>query len=318
MKRFILILKLFFSIFLIWFVFSRLDRKYLYEILHSNRGLYAIFICCIAIFFQAFVVALRLKIILKVHGCISDFATCTKTILIGNFFSQTMISFLGGDAMRIWFLNRKAIPVRLATSVILLDRVIGFIALILLSVLFLPSLMKIVSDATMWWGLVFLTTISISAIVVFVALGMLPKSIVKHKWLSLISDFISVSRYLFISYRATIFLLILGLLTHFLNVLAIYGMLQTYESTISLFWCMAIIPTVMLITMLPISIGGWGVRESAMAVGFGLLGYSSDITITVSIIFGISLALCGLPGAILFLMEKKRVSTGVYTIEEMI
>ncbi len=33
-----------------------------------------------------------------------------------------------------------------------------------------------------------------------------------------------------------------------------------------------LVPPVMLITMLPISIAGWGVRESALVAGFGLVG----------------------------------------------
>lgn len=54
-----------------------------------------------------------------------------------------------------------------------------------------------------------------------------------------------------------------------------------------------------LITLLPISLGGWGVREASLVQGLGLLGVSHDAALAQALLFG-ALTLClAAPGALL-------------------
>ena len=52
---------------------------------------------------------------------------------------------------------------------------------------------------------------------------------------------------------------------------------------------------------LPISIGGWGVREVTALVVSLLLGLSASASISVSIIYGLLNLLCSLPGLYFFI-----------------
>ena len=57
---------------------------------------------------------------------------------------------------------------------------------------------------------------------------------------------------------------------------------------------------------IPISVGGWGVREiTALLISF-LLGLTASASITVSIVYGLLNFICSLPGLIfMFYMPTK-------------
>jgi hypothetical protein len=61
--------------------------------------------------------------------------------------------------------------------------------------------------------------------------------------------------------------------------------------------CFLVVPTIILIASLPISIGGWGVREAALAVGFSALGQPASVAVATSLIIGLANLVSALPGA---------------------
>lgn len=67
----------------------------------------------------------------------------------------------------------------------------------------------------------------------------------------------------------------------------------------------SVVPLVALATVLPLSIGGFGVRESAMASLLGHYGVSADKGIAVALLWSISGVLMGLLGGLLFIAERK-------------
>ena len=65
--------------------------------------------------------------------------------MIGAFFNQTLPSSVGGDAMRIWLVGKQA-NWRVASYSVLLDRVIGLVALASVVVVCLPWTFALVRD----------------------------------------------------------------------------------------------------------------------------------------------------------------------------
>jgi hypothetical protein len=56
--------------------------------------------------------------------------------------------------------------------------------------------------------------------------------------------------------------------------------------------------------VVPISFAGWGVREGAAILTFGLVGVSPEDALSISVMLGVVLALHGIPGGILWLFNK--------------
>ncbi len=89
-----------------------------------------------------------------------------------------------------------------------------------------------------------------------------------------------------------------SLVIHLLSVTSVFFLLQAarvpqHTGGALLF----IVPSALLVSALPISLGGWGVREGAFVVGLGLLGIAKDAAVGISVLFGASLTIAG---AVLF------------------
>jgi hypothetical protein len=71
----------------------------------------------------------------------------------------------------------------------------------------------------------------------------------------------------------------------------------------------------MLITMMPISIAGWGVREASMALAFGYAGLPTNEGINVSLLFGAAFFLVGAFGGLVWIFSAEKAEKGSASIE---
>ena len=82
---------------------------------------------------------------------------------------------------------------------------------------------------------------------------------------------------------------------------------------INLFICFLAVPPALLVSYLPISIAGWGVREASMVVAFGIFGVSAPIAIIISLFVGLTVLLVSCVGGLLWLLgwrsDKKELCT---------
>ena len=65
-----------------------------------------------------------------------------------------------------------------------------------------------------------------------------------------------------------------------------------------------LIPPVMLVAMIPISVGGWGIREGAMVVAFGYAGMEQSQALAVSVLLGGSSLTIGAVGGAIWIAER--------------
>jgi hypothetical protein len=73
-----------------------------------------------------------------------------------------------------------------------------------------------------------------------------------------------------------------------------------------LFDCVLLLPLVTLITLFPLSVGGWGVREGAMIVALGFVSVSATSAFSLSVLYGLVILASGIPGAFVWLTTGKR------------
>jgi uncharacterized membrane protein YbhN (UPF0104 family) len=63
-----------------------------------------------------------------------------------------------------------------------------------------------------------------------------------------------------------------------------------------------IVPVAVLLSTLPISIGGWGVREASLSYGLVLFGVAQAAAALLGLALGIGMLLAALPGGIVLLL----------------
>jgi hypothetical protein len=93
---------------------------------------------------------------------------------------------------------------------------------------------------------------------------------------------------------------------HFMTVIVAWGAAKAAHATLDLIHALFLILPVILIATLPVSIAGWGVRESTMIVAFSYAGLPEIDGLIVSILFGIANLSVGAIGGIAWVADGYR------------
>ena len=231
--------------------------------------------------------------------------------LIGAFFNQTLPSSIGGDAVRLWLVARGGAGWRAAAYSIFVDRAIGLIALAIIIVASLPWSYNLIDDPDGRSALLFVDFAALAGGVGFLVLGRLPWPWLKRWWgmhhlhaCSLIADRVILSR------KRGPKIAVLSLLFHVLTVVIAWCVVQSIAAPVVFGQMFQLVPPVMLITTLPISIAGWGVREATMGLAFGYAGLMTNEGVNVSLLFGTVSFIVGVFGGLVWIFSAEKAAQG--------
>jgi hypothetical protein len=110
-------------------------------------------------------------------------------------------------------------------------------------------------------------------------------------------------------------LAVLSLLVHVLAVVIAWCVVQSIAAPVTFGQTFQLIPPVMLITMLPISIAGWGVREATMGLAFGYAGLMTNEGINISLLLGAVSFIVGAFGGLVWIFSAEKAARGAAPIE---
>src|SRR6267142_4424514 len=228
-------------------------------------------------FLQIFVGVLRWRQISAECGAPLATNQAMRFNLIGTFFNQTLPSSIGGDAVRLWLVARGGAGWRAATYSIFVDRAIGLIALAVVIVASLPWSYRLISDPNGRSALLFVDFAALAGGMGFLILGRLPWPWLKRWWGTHHLPACSVvANCVIYSGNHGPKLAARSLLVHVLAVVIAWCVVQSIAAPVVFSQIFQLVPPVMLITMLPISIAGWGVREATMGLAFGYAGLMTN------------------------------------------
>jgi hypothetical protein len=121
-----------------------------------------------------------------------------------------------------------------------------------------------------------------------------------------IAEFATASRHLREHPRLALQAGALAFVLTALNVVAVWAVGLGYSAGLDLATVFTCAPVVFLIAMIPISVAGWGLREGAFVLVFGLLGVPAAVCLTVSVTLGIAVLIAYAPAAVLFVVQRRR------------
>jgi glycosyltransferase 2 family protein len=245
--------------------------------------------------------ALRWSIVLRAMGYERPFRVTFPIVLIGYFFNLTLVSAVGGDAVRMWEINRSGLPPAPAFISVAIDRLIQYFAHILIVVAALPASFQLVPDPALRRGLLLFVTASALGLVVATLLDRLPLAKLRFRLAGVLGQFSADLRRIVLVPSRAVSTVFLGLCNQCGVVLVVIILAWGLALPVTWLQCVVIVPLSLLATAIPISIGGWGVRESAFVTGFGLVGVSASDALVLSVLFGILNLLVRLPGGLVWL-----------------
>jgi uncharacterized membrane protein YbhN (UPF0104 family) len=268
------------------------------------------------VFLQILVGALRWREISVDCGAPLTMTQAARFNLIGSFFNQTLPSSIGGDAVRLWLVARGGAGWRAATYSIFVDRAIGLIALAVVIVSSLPWSYSLIDDSNGRSALLLVDFAALAGGAGFLVLGRLPSPWLKRWWGThhLYACSVIANRVIFSRHHGPK-LAMLSLLVHVLAVVVAWCVVRSIAAPVLFGQVFQLIPPVMLITMLPISIAGWGVREATMGLAFGYAGLMTNEGVNVSLLFGAVYFIVGAVGGLVWIFSAEKAAQGSKPIE---
>ncbi len=293
------LLKLSASVLILLILFKHIKPENVIEtIRHTN-----IFFILIAIFFQLMsttAASKRWHTLMSAIGFKEPLTFYIKSYFKATFFNQVLPGSVSGDILKIIDLKRQGYRTGVSLTGVLLDRITGLFALTLVNLIALlsghilpPKIHRTIEIIS------FLGTVGFFIIPTFKKLSFLKTT----KALSIIPE-LSLNAENLIKHKSFIGIIIISVIVHICTFLDLFFLSKAVGLSIDFFAFFVIIPPVVLLTIIPISLAGWGVRESAMVLLFGLTGISKSAILSVSIMYGFALIISSLPGLYVFLSEK--------------
>jgi glycosyltransferase 2 family protein len=304
------------TIILIWLVLRKVDMADMKRHF-AAIGFDTVFFALALLAAQSVLAAIRWRIVMRLFDRVLAFAISVRIYFEGLFFNQALPSTVGGDGIRIYRVYRLGLPFGAAFNGVLLDRVAGFISLILLVAAAQPLLRQRIDNEQALLAFMGIMLLGLSAIIALLALASLPDSLGRWRVVRGMMKLSLGGREMLKSIRIAAPVLGYSLVGHALMVFAVYLIAMDIGLAVSFVDCLIIVPSVMLVATIPISIAGWGVRESAMVTAFGLLGAPTDAVAALSVAFGLCLIAVGLPGGILWFLNPDHHVADTAEIAEM-
>jgi len=248
---------------------------------------------------------LRWHLILRGLGAAVSTRRSLRLYYISAFFNTWMWGAVGGDVLRAWLSRRANIRLRLAINSVILDRVAAVAAVGLLVLLTAPLFIRNTRQELLGLALCGAAACLLIGVVVAALLHRLPIDWQRFKVLRGVHLLSTTTESIFLRRRTAIPVLAVAMAGQTVTAVSVYVMSLGLDVGLSLLDCMILMQPVSLVTALPISVGGWGVRETAMIGLLGFVGIQSSAALSLSVQMGLLTIIATLPGAALWLSHRE-------------
>ena len=281
-------------------LFYHLDMQKVGELIGQATPVY-LYLALLVLVSQMAVAGYRWLYLLRMAAYHPKLEQCVGSFAAGALVNAVLPGGIGGDMMRMWVTKRIGIPTKTAIYSVVVDRIIALVGLgVLVALVSLGYMITTTSEPDMMeWIALAIGVVLLGGIV---GLGLFAP-VIQHFHVtlpSLFSPIMDLSRMVgLIAHHprqlAVMVMIILaghGLLIT--SIIAIsYGLHAPLELAVA---CIAL-PMALLLSAIPITPGGWGIREGAMVLVLGQFGIAAEIALSISIVFGIGSTLATLPAA---------------------
>lgn len=226
-----------------------------------------------------------------------------QNVYVGQFFNQLLPSALGGDAMRVVQLARWHMPLSVAMGSIVLDRLAALSAV---PFMLLPGL-AVFGDAVPTATLGAAIALSFAGVVAFwtvvVSIERLMPGALVERWAILrkLTAVAEPARRVLSSPGTVIAALGLSFATHGLSGVSMWLLAQALGADVAVAPFVVLTPLVILVTAVPVSVGGWGVREGAVVTALSAIQVPRDVALLTSILFGFVMIVASVVGGTIWL-----------------
>jgi uncharacterized protein (TIRG00374 family) len=250
----------------------------------------------------------------------TDLAHLINLYLVGMAFSHFLPTNMGGDAVKAYYVGIESGNMAGSTSAVIMSRITSFIGMLLITFPALIIVHGLFSDVVMSWFL-WLSLLLIATIVgIIVLAAFLPqlstrylKSVwAKNRIFKLVLETGNAISATVRRPRSLCAAILFGALFWSASFLNYYGYAAALGLHIPLSFLVIAIPFVSIIAALPISVNGFGVRESAFVYIFSTIHVPATMSLLLVLLVDAQVILFGLIGGCIYLtMSSKKATSEV-------
>ena len=284
-KEHSLLIKIAVSLAIVIILGLQIDAESLRNTLHQIK-LEAWLVALGFIFVQIFTLSYRWMLLVNAQKQKMNYIAALKITLASTIANYILITTVGGVIVRVALAMKHGVSLVHAVAAATLDRLMTVLALLVLSVVFLPILYGIVETE-----IYHSTLVTIAAL--FMGFGGIALLFLKHVQRGLIFSHRKMAvgfKYLRAigSDHKTLFkICVTSLIAQVAYFAAVYAVMASTGVSVSWLHFMSVMPMIAIVSSLPIGYGGWGIREGAFVYGLGLINIPLDIAFVVSVQIGL-------------------------------
>lgn len=272
-KRLTFLVKLLITAAIFWWIFQSVDFSVMRERVNEFSALTALIFIALLLL-QSIIAAARLRLLSSSIANPIPFIDSWKFSLIGLFFNQVLPSTIGGDAVKAWLIGKtRDWNLRASVHCVLIDRAYGLLALFLVIALTIPWIAMIIPDRNAVATIAVIVIIGVVGTLVFAFLPRLPAFLERSRAIKEIRSIKDTFRETF--RRPVIYVLAAayGVFSYIIAVWLIWYIGKDVGIEVDFLTCMAIVPTALLISFVPISIAGWAFGRALWWPASAMLAY---------------------------------------------
>lgn len=241
--------------------------------------------------------ALRWQMLARPLGFERSLWQYTGFYFIGMYFNLVLPTSVGGDVVRAWYLDGRSGRRLAAFVAVFLDRLSGLLVLLTMACV-ATALCPLELPAWIPWSVWGTTACALAG------LSLLP---VVAKWNKHARLRANQLRSAFAALRQPRIVLIttlLSLAVQAANVLIVWLVGTAIGAGVPAFYYWILVPMISLLTLLPISVNGMGLREKGMAVFLAPLGVGEGTALTLSLLWFAVFSATSLAGGFVYLFGR--------------
>lgn len=226
-----------------------------------------------------------------------------KLFYISMFFNTYVWGAVGGDVLRAWLTYRVNVSPASSAFSVILDRIAAIAGVALLMLVTTPWLAARAGYNFQLCALAAIGGAILIGIVLVSKLEHLPATWRSSRIARLLQEMGAATREALLR-PAAVPVVLMAILAQIALGVMTYLLAKALAIEVSLLACVALMQPVALMVALPISIGGWGLREAGIVGLFALVNVSVPNALLLSVSLGVLVSLISLPGGLVWLLWR--------------
>lgn len=250
----------------------------------------------------------RWQVLLAGRGVRVGYGRLLRYFLNGLFFGNFLPTTVGGDLMRAYLVSDDCGTRSEALASVLVDRFIGLFGVIITGIIGLILVARTGQETALLRYMMIGVGITLVLLAVF-----LNKSIMKHFRLLLRMPLVNRLEQKAVEFYHSLYVyrrhlrevalaLALSLLVQLAVVLTVFAISRSLGSDIPITPFFLYMPVIAAVSMLPVSINGWGLMEGSFIVFFGRAGMARPEALSLGFLYHVLAVVVSLSGGVLWLL----------------